>query len=150
MICQANHIKIGGRVLRQLDYKQLISILFSRVTSLGIFCFYLWLYLYLLSELRQPHPFPFCFSWLWTIYFGLNFIESIQKLLDQKLCFHRLCNLQGSDLLQVSSLADEELVLATLASKPVYAQPVMPGYYHTGLYQRQSGHTYYHRNGARV
>jgi hypothetical protein len=62
----------------------------------------------------------------------------------------RFCNAQGSDLLQVSSSTDEDLVLGVLGSRQDFAQPVMPGYYHTGLYQRQSGKLYYHRNGVKV
>ena len=63
---------------------------------------------------------------------------------------HRQCNMQGSDLLQISVDKDEKVVLSVLRSKPIYSQPVMPGFYHMGLYQRQSGRMYYHRNGVRV
>jgi len=62
----------------------------------------------------------------------------------------RVCNAEGSDLLQVYSSTEESLVLGVLAGRTLFAQPVMPGYYHLGLHQRQSGRQFYHRNGVRV
>ena len=56
----------------------------------------------------------------------------------------------GGDLLQVTSSSEEEIIFDMFASLPVYAQPVMPGYYHLGLYQRRSAGQFYHRNGLRV
>ena len=56
----------------------------------------------------------------------------------------------GADLLQVSSSLEESMILEAFASKPTYAQPVMPGYFHMGLYQRRSAGQFYHRNGLRV
>ena len=58
--------------------------------------------------------------------------------------------MQGSDLMQVASAAEETLILSTLGSKIAYAQPIMPGIYHLGLYQRQSGRKFYHGNGVSV
>jgi len=58
--------------------------------------------------------------------------------------------LYGSDLFQVMNQDEEDFVLTILASRKDYAQPVMPGIYHLGLHQRQSGGQYYHRNGVRV
>jgi hypothetical protein len=70
-------------------------------------------------------------------------------LIDKKYIY-RLCSLQGSDLLQVYNSGMEGLVLNVLGSKTTYSQPIMPGIYHLGLYQRQSGNKFYHANGERV
>jgi hypothetical protein len=56
----------------------------------------------------------------------------------------------GGDLLQVTSSSEEQIIFDIFASLPVYAQPVMPGYYHLGLYQRRGAGQFYHRNGLRV
>jgi hypothetical protein len=61
-----------------------------------------------------------------------------------------LCNNIGGDLLQVSSSAEEKMILEALGSRPAYSQLVMPGYFHLGLYQRRSAVQFYHRNGLRV
>ena len=51
---------------------------------------------------------------------------------------------------KVATSAEEDQILSVLTGSQDFAQPVMPGYFHTGLYQRQSGRLYYHRNGVRV
>lgn len=56
----------------------------------------------------------------------------------------------GSDLLTVVNSDEEGLVLRTIASIPMFGQPIIPGYYHLGLYQRQSARQVYQRNGLRV
>ena len=65
------------------------------------------------------------------------------------MCF-RLCNIMGSEIYQPSSDAEEQMVLNVLRTRPRYSQPVMPGYYHIGLYQKQSAKLYYLRNGIKV
>ncbi len=56
----------------------------------------------------------------------------------------------GSEIYQPSSDAEEQIVLNILRSQPKYAQPVMPGYYHIGHYQKQSAKLYYLRNGIKL
>jgi len=56
----------------------------------------------------------------------------------------------GSDLLQISSSDEVNYVINVLKSRPAFSLPAMPGYYHTGLHQRQSGKQFYQRNGVRV
>ena len=56
----------------------------------------------------------------------------------------------GSEIYQPSSSGEEELVLKALRGQPYYAQPVMPGYYHIGHYQKQSAKLYYLRNGIKL
>jgi len=56
----------------------------------------------------------------------------------------------GSEIYEPTSEEEEQLVLNVLRSQTRYAQPVMPGYYHIGLYQKQSAKLYYLRNGIKL
>ena len=62
----------------------------------------------------------------------------------------RRCHMTGSDLLQVYNSVEETLILSVLSSRKNFSLPVMPGYFHLGLHQRQSGNQLYYRNGVRV
>ena len=64
----------------------------------------------------------------------------------------RQCYREGSDLFQDEHKDWNEIFIdATHFSSNYSTDPVYPGYYHLGLYQKQSGNHYlYHRNGARV
>ena len=56
----------------------------------------------------------------------------------------------SADLVQPATAEEEGFLLDVISSKQRYSRPVMPGYFHTGLHQRQSGNQFYHRNGVRV
>ncbi len=58
--------------------------------------------------------------------------------------------MMGSEIYHPSSAEEEQIVLNVLRSQPRYAQPVMPGYYHTGLYQKQNSRIYYLGNGLKL
>ena len=62
----------------------------------------------------------------------------------------KICSHQGADLLQVETITEDNFIIDILQGSLEYSIPFHPGFYHLGMYQRQSGNQYYHRNGARV
>ena len=52
--------------------------------------------------------------------------------------------------MQVESSDEDASINEILFGVPEYSTPTHPGFYHFGMYQKQSANQYYHRNGARV
>ena len=60
------------------------------------------------------------------------------------------CNQEGAELLQVESTDEDNVINEILFGVPEYSTPTHPGFYHIGMYQKQTANQYYHRNGVRV